>query len=58
MQVSSLWHTKIDYSEKWLYHALPNAELAILPNGDHQVDRQEPDLFCRVISDYFRRQLA
>jgi len=31
---------------------MPNAELAILPNGYYQFNRQYLDLFCRVITDF------
>ncbi len=41
-----------------LYHALPNAGLAVIPFGRHQVDRYRPEIFCRLITDYFDRVLA
>jgi len=39
-----------------LYRALPNAELAILPNGDHMVCDHEPEQFCRLVGTFLHRQ--
>lgn len=47
-----------------LYHIvdlsqlLPNAELAVITNGSHQVDREKPGEFCTLVVDYIHRQLA
>lgn len=41
-----------------LYHALPNAGLAVIPFGRHLVYRYRLEIFCRLIIDYFDRVLA
>lgn len=41
-----------------LFQILPNAELAVIPNGSHQVDREKPKEFCTLVIDYFQRQLV
>lgn len=41
-----------------LYHVLPNAELAVIPFGRHQVDRYRPMIFNNLITEYFDRLLA
>jgi pimeloyl-ACP methyl ester carboxylesterase len=37
------------------YNAIPNAELAILPNADHYIVLKEPMMFCDLIMGFFER---
>ncbi len=44
----------VDHS-LYFYNAIPNAELAILPNGDHYIWLKEPGMFCDLIMGFFER---
>jgi pimeloyl-ACP methyl ester carboxylesterase len=44
----------VDHSV-YFYNAIPNAELAILPNADHFITRKEPMMFCDLIMGFFER---
>lgn len=44
----------VDHSV-YFYNAIPNAELAILPNADHYIILKEPMMFCELIMGFFER---
>ena len=47
-------YVPVDHS-LYFYNAIPNAELAILPNADHYIVRKKPMMFCDLIMGFFER---
>ena len=41
-----------------LYHLIPNAELAVVPNADHSVCRVKAELFANLAKEFLLRQSA
>ena len=41
-----------------LYHLIPNAELAVVPNADHSVCRVKAELFADLAKEFLLRQIT
>ncbi|NPD89675.1 MAG: alpha/beta hydrolase [Asgard group archaeon] len=40
-----------------MYKLIPNAELAIIPNANHDVYETKPDLFNNIVLEYLLRYM-